>query len=1463
MTEVLKAVKAVEALEAALNSLDSRNIAINIASDVKEMTAELKALQTVINSLHGKDINIGINQITKDLGAHAQAVSDVTQVVTDHIDVTGASAQAMNQEASALDNAATALKTLTVASNEATDQIIAFGRANAIILRNLQTVGDTAHLAAAGIRDEADAANRAFDIRQFGIANAELLTVMGKLGAVVRGQQGDIHNLGIVYTGATGAIARFAVENRQALASLETKGPSTALVTDSLVAEAALMNLVQHYSNASRQIAMANGEAAVSMGTIALQAYSWRKMIMSFGNAWLTIAHWVFMGGSELLAVAVPALVALGAAIMVALQGAMNATQHFQALYTATEATANMFHQTVGTVLGLRSALQQAQDKANPGVYEILGGAINILKGNFQDLAGTGLSVIHVFDRFTARVVADFQAGMGGTIHSLLSGMIHDLTIFGQILGNIGHAILNFAAAMPGLAPHILGAIDVISKLILWISQLPRILITVTMGFEEFYRWGGLVATVIAALALGASKFISSFFGIPLVLGRVVEIAKLLMTVLPAMVAIIAGNMTKGFATLAMKATGSLGEIALKLGTVTSKVAGFAGGLVQTIAEMDPWKVFVGTMLVAAIGIFIYKLLTAQSASQQWANTLIKGIDSIQNGLKVPAALITGIAESTSKLTEAQAQYNRVADGTQKVINYTHWGNMNVSLIDAAGNVNAFSNAQKTLMGQLSNFNHFVTQAASTLHTSFIGAIMAANQAGVKWSDVLSGNKQKMDIAILQVSDLAAGYRAMGAPMNAVGADMNALAIQSGLTTTKVQQLNQAWDQFMQTLTGGTSSLAGLTQSIANIGHVTSQSTALVSQRGTQMSMSVSQIANSLKHFSGTSSQVWQNFNNTLTGSAQQLVDWMRTAGAMGAATGPQLEHTIADIVNALIPMASKSKVAQSELMGLWDQSGHTATSFGQLKSQVAALHPSMSNLNANVVKVTENMANMSQDAKKLGTVIQNDVIQTMGKAALTASKLGPEILTLDQDLVNGASASKIFSDKQAVASTMTHILHMSLKQANQLLGVNASELGNAASVALVNADANHTLNSVIRTGHIARSQFNTDIRTVIGNVPGAAGLIDRLSQMVAHNTQTTAAGRSVRQQLIKDFEAMGLKASTSKQLVHDLIGVMHKIPHNELLRIIMQGSGHYKVYGFATSAAGAQARSFAGHIHGPRATGGMIHGPGTGTSDSILAHVSNGEYVVRAAAVSHYGKNMMDAINTKKFATGGYVNPGGVDITGNRDVVTGAYAVRMYQDFQNQMLASMITAMRGAMSAAERASFAAGAPAYGSASQAMRFAMGLLGSYGWGNQWGALYNLWMRESGWNPYAVNASSGAYGIPQSLGHGHPYNLGDYANQIRWGLSYIRGRYGSPAAAWAHEVSYGWYDKGGWLMPGVNFALNTTGRPERVVGPGDNGPVHIHLNLDGQSFAEAVLPHLQKGQWVYDWRNSGQATYLKPR
>lgn len=85
----------------------------------------------------------------------------------------------------------------------------------------------------------------------------------------------------------------------------------------------------------------------------------------------------------------------------------------------------------------------------------------------------------------------------------------------------------------------------------------------------------------------------------------------------------------------------------------------------------------------------------------------------------------------------------------------------------------------------------------------------------------------------------------------------------------------------------------------------------------------------------------------------------------------------------------------------------------------------------------------------------------------------------------------------------------------------------------------------------------------------------------------------------------------------------------------------------------------------------------------------------------------------------------------------------------------------------------------------------------GWSDyDFDCLVSLWNKESKWNPNAHNSSSGAHGIPQALpaskmaSHGSDY-MTNYKTQINWGLSYIKGRYGTPTKAWIHSCSKGWY------------------------------------------------------------------------
>jgi hypothetical protein len=123
------------------------------------------------------------------------------------------------------------------------------------------------------------------------------------------------------------------------------------------------------------------------------------------------------------------------------------------------------------------------------------------------------------------------------------------------------------------------------------------------------------------------------------------------------------------------------------------------------------------------------------------------------------------------------------------------------------------------------------------------------------------------------------------------------------------------------------------------------------------------------------------------------------------------------------------------------------------------------------------------------------------------------------------------------------------------------------------------------------------------------------------------------------------------------------------------------------------------------------------------------------------------------------------------------------------------------------------GAPVGSTAAHNQQIAFLMLPSYGWSDpaNKNALIELWTKESGWNNTADTRQTHAggdgpgspvfaYGIAQarpatkySLA-GQPPDLGGRADptaQIQWGLEYIKGRYGSPVNAWAHETANNWY------------------------------------------------------------------------
>ena len=709
----------------------------------------------------------------------------------------------------------------------------------------------------------------------------------------------------------------------------------------------------------------------------------WGPWWMQIGRLSGVALHGVISGLIEFLAVAIPATVAAGAWAAVWLQGATNVAQHMQAVYTATEATANIFHMTAGQAVGLGHALQTAQDAANPNVYQALGSAILLMNEKFGTLAQTGLTVGRIFDTFAAKLVYDFgpQGGLGDAMSAVLSKMVQDLVQFGQIIGNLGHALLKLGADMPGAANVLLGFLVIITKLIVAFSELPKGIIFAVFLLHELNTWGSVLVRTFGLMTAAELKASGGFFG----LGRAAAILRAVMGVIPAIITAV-GTAMVGFSGAVGVAGGALEAFGVELSAFIANLGTF--GTLGVAAA------------VAGLGFLAFKLLTAKTAAQQFADALEAGITKSSNVQAIAAigvamgSLSQHLAATKTQLAGVSGQMQHTAVAGRYLAGYQGY------LRQETGQLTA---EQQKLAEQFAKTGAHAAALANQYHTSLIGALALADQAGVKLANTLTGPQWAM--AQIKIASLVAGWRAMGAPMGAVGADINALAIQSGLAASKVDQLNQAWDQFMQNVTGGTSGLASFNQALTNLSTGSNKITSVLGKGGS-VTLSVKDFAQSLTTFTGKGAAAWQNFDQVVGSTAPQLIDWFRTAGAEGAIGSKQFQQGILGMLSELTPLASKSKTAQAELLALAQQAGLGIHTFPQLQDAIKRTGASGKDLAKIVQEATVKMGNMAAVAQQLGTALHNDIINSMDAAKVSASGLSKDTLAYVQALRSGNTAA-------------------------------------------------------------------------------------------------------------------------------------------------------------------------------------------------------------------------------------------------------------------------------------------------------------------------------------------------------------------------------------------------------------------------------------------------------------------------
>ena len=788
---------------------------------------------------------------------------------------------------------------------------------------------------------------------------------------------------------------------------------------------AAAARSVKDVASSLRDVDGGAGGAARGLEAVGQAANNSKGPVASWWSTWKNVVHWVVAGSAEFLAVAVPAMIALGSYALDAAQGFTYMYDHLQALYTIQEATSPMFGKTAGQILGIGDAIQTAQNKINGQVYELLGAYLEVAQTHLENFAQMGETVSSQIDAFSAKVVLDMKGAFGSELTDLISGATGDIQGLGEVFGNLGHIILNIAHSMPGLAEVLLHGLADISEAAVKITSVPWVQ---TMGMwamaaEEFYRWGGLLTTMmtkifgvsayaqaaaadggfiakfganIKALAQGAGNAVGS-------LGSFTE-----KTAESGKAAAAAGEDAGRFRSALGTVANVAGNAASSIGSGMSK----AGEDIAAAADsVSPLQAAFITLAVAGVGFLIAKLATAKTAAQEFTQSLQDTLSKVSN-FQAPGVMASNMGQLQQKITATNQQIRSFSSSTAQAQDHMDAANaVGGRFASSIHVVGQELNNAKTALGtygagltqqsqDAQRFAQNTGQIEKQFGVSYPQALAIADGANIKLANSTVKFGQDMTNSGQQITDFMKGMQAMGAGSGAIGNDLRAVDIAAQEAQTKVQSLNQALDAFMQGVTGGTNDLAEFQTALGNMKSDAAASSASLTGSISSIKNAAGGMAYSLKGDSATTQQSWQQFDQALGSTAENLADWFRQAGSEGQLGKNQFVSAIKDMVAELLPLTQGNKTAIAEVNALAQQAGINLPD--NLKGAEAALGNTTGaskQLQSIIDSTTQKMSNMSKVAQNLGAVLNSQVDSAISANIIKQTGLNEKIEAYAQDL--------------------------------------------------------------------------------------------------------------------------------------------------------------------------------------------------------------------------------------------------------------------------------------------------------------------------------------------------------------------------------------------------------------------------------------------------------------------------------
>lgn len=304
-----------------------------------------------------------------------------------------------------------------------------------------------------------------------------------------------------------------------------------------------------------------------------------------------------------------------------------------------------------------------------------------------------------------------------------------------------------------------------------------------------------------------------------------------------------------------------------------------------------------------------------------------------------------------------------------------------------------------------------------------------------------------------------------------------------------------------------------------------------------------------------------------------------------------------------------------------------------------AAIVEQQSGLNAELQFLSDVAAAAAQAAREKEVSERNQYIaelKTQQDRMIKASEQGVKALI--------AAEKKANSELEKVRNAR---LDIEKRYQDAIAGMNAGGEASYGAAQALKVGARQALQAGDVEGAQAKAQaalkMLQDLQAAGANTYGFAGFIGELRdiELAANDIEQSRAEQKIadiKQEMLNlksaaaELEDMPVSVKMDDAALQAVQAQLDKLASKEI--IIKVGAQYDFSQPYTLQDPGPAPQKFA--------SGGLIRGPGTGTSDSIPALLSNGEYVIRAAAVRKLGKNALDLLNRgipiPRFADGGMV---------------------------------------------------------------------------------------------------------------------------------------------------------------------------------------------------------------------------------